>query len=359
MDKKNIAVLIIITLLVVVIAMLLVQRREAATSDDALGALFFRDLEQKLDDVAVVEIVQGKDRVTLQRDGETWRIKEKGGYAADFDKLKSLVLSIANLLSVEGKTSKADQYDKLGVTDPAAEDATHPGVTLKDANGTILAALVIGDAHDSDDGVKKQLYVRRLNDTQAWLVEGKVEVLTDAAAWLRKDRIADIFRSRMKSLDITLPDGAHYLVTKTSRDEKGFQYSPMPRNFKIRSQARLDDMSAALENVVPDDAIVADSFQFPATGVGHNEYRTFDGVVVKAALLQKDNKWYVKYEVAFDLSVAGTPSKSGGAVGESEKVKQEAESLAQNLKGWVFVLPEAKANLMIKKISDVLVPSTL
>ncbi len=352
MNQKNIAVLAIITLLIVIIAVLLVQRREAATSDDALGALFFRDLEQKLNDVATVEIVKDKDRVTLQRDGEIWRIKEKGGYAADFDKLKPLVLSIATLLSVEAKTSKSDQYEKLGVTGPTTEGATHPGVTLKDAGGATLATLVIGYAHDSDDGVKKQLYVRRLNDVQAWLVEGKVEVATDAAAWLRKDRIADIFRSRMKSMRISLPDGAQYFVAKTSPEDKGFQYSPLPRNTKIRSQARLDDMSAAVENVVPDDVFVAAGFEFPAAGVGRNEYRTFDGLVVTTALLQKDNKWHVKYEVAFDASAAG------GVVAEAEKAKKEAETLAQSLKGWVFVIPEEKAALMTKKISDVLVSST-
>lgn len=355
MDKKNITVLVIITLLVVIIAVLLAQRREAATSDDALGALFFRDLEQKLDDVATVEIVQGKDRVTLQHDGEVWRIKEKGGYPADFDKLKPLVLSIANLLSVEAKTSKADQYDKLGVTDPAAEDATHPGVTLKDAGGTTLIGVVIGDAHDSEDGVKKQLYVRRLNEPQAWLVEGQVQVLTDAAAWLKKDRVADIFRSRMKSMNITLPEGAHYLLTKTSSDEKGFQYSPLPPKFKIRSQARLDDMSAALENVVPDDVFVAEGFQFPATGVGHNEYRTFDGLVIKTSLLQKDDKWHVRYEVSFDANAGGTKPS---AAAEADKFKQEASALNQKLNGWVFVVPETKATLMTKKISDVLVASS-
>ncbi len=354
MDRKNIAVLVIITLLVVVIAVLLAQRREAATSDDALGALFFRDIEQKLNDVVTVEIVQGKEHITLQRDDETWRIKEKDGYAADFDKLKPLVLSIANLLRVEAKTGKADQYDKLGVTDPAAEDATHPGVILKDGNGETLAALVIGDVHDSDDGVKKQLYVRRLNEAQAWLVEGKVEVVTDAAAWLRKDRIVDIFRSRIKSLNITLPDGAHYLVTKASPEDKGFQYSPLPHNAKIRSQARLDDMSAALENVVPDDVFVADTVTFPATGVGHNEYHSFDGLAVKTALLQKDNKWYVKYEVSFDANA----TSKGAPSAESTKVKQEAETLAQSLKGRVFVIPEAKATLMTKKINDVLVSAT-
>lgn len=357
MDKKNIAVLVIITLLVVVITVLLVQRREASTSDDALGALFFRDLEAKLNDVTTVEIVQGKVRITLQQDGEIWRIKEKGGYAADFDKLKPLVMSIATLMNVEAKTSKSDQYDKLGVTDPAAGDATHPGVTLKDATGATLATLVIGDVHDSDDGVKKQLYVRRLNEAQAWLVEGKVEVITDAAAWVRKDRIADIFRSRMKSFSITLPDGGHYVITKASPEDKGFQYSQLPHNAKIRSQARLDDMSAALENVVPEDVFVANAVEFPANGVGHNEYRTFDGLVVKTALMQKDDKWYAKYEVAFDPNVAVATSKSVPSA-DLTKVKQEAETLAQKLKGWVFVIPEAKATLMIKKINDVLVTST-
>ena len=182
-----------------------------------------------------------------------------------------------------------------------------------------------------------------------------MQVLTDAAAWLKKDRVADIFRSRMKSMNITLPDGAHYLLTKTSSDEKGFQYSPLPPKFKIRSQARLDDMSAALENVVPDDVFVAEGFQFPATGVGHNEYRTFDGLVIKTSLLQKDDKWHVRYEVSFDANAGGTKPS---AAAEADKFKQEASALNQKLNGWVFVVPETKATLMTKKISDVLVASS-
>lgn len=353
MDKKKIIILGVITLLVVMIAVLLSQRRESATSDEAFGKAYFPGLDKSLNEVATVEIVQGAATITLQREGDVWRIKEKGGYAADFDKLQPLVMSIANLQRIEAKTSKPDQYEKLGVSDPSAAEAEHPGITLKDSKGTVMASLVVGNPRESDDGTKKMLYVRPLDGPQAWLVEGSVTVATDAGAWIRKSKVLDIYRSRIKSISVALPEGDRYLLTRDTPDAKAFRYLPPPRNTKIRSFARIDDMSAALENVVPEDAVVADSFDFSGKASGRVEYKTFDGLIINAMLTKHDDRWYVKYEVKQDAVKLAGAAPTGDV---ADKTKSEAEMLSRELGQWVFVLPETKAALMVRKSNDVLEP---
>lgn len=350
MDNKKIAILAVITLLVVAITVLLVQRRESATSDEALGTAYFPGLEQELNDVAAVEIVQGTTTITLHRDGQIWRIKEKGGYAADFDKLQPLVLSIANLQRIEAKTVKSDQYEKIGVTDPSLADAEHPGITLKDGKGRIMASLVVGNARDSDDGTKKLLYVRRLDDPQAWLVEGSVAIVTDAAAWIRKSKAMDIYRSRIKSITVALPEGDRYMLTRDTTDAKAFRYLPPPRNTKIRSFARLDDMTAALENVVPDDVLVAANYDFSGKPTARIEYRTFEGLVITATLAKDNERWYAKYEAKQDTA------KSSAAGDDGKNIQTEVETLVRELSPWVFLLPETKSALMVRKSNDVLEP---
>lgn len=353
MDRKKITSLVIITCLVVVIAVLLAQRRESATSDEAYGKLFFPELEQALNDIAVVEIVQGATTTTLLRDGEVWRIKEKGGFGADFDALKPLVVSIATLQRIEAKTSRPDQYEKIGVSDPSMPDAEHPGVTLKNGKGVVMASLVVGDARESDDGTKKLLYVRRLDEAQAWLVEGSVVVAIEPAPWIRKSQMLDIYRSRIKSISVALPEGDRYLLTRDSPDAKGFKYLPPPRNAKIRSFARLDDMAAALENVVPENVFVAAEFDFSKLPTASIEYKTFEGLAIKAVLAKKDEAWFVKYEVNFD---GDKKTKADSPADENKKIQLEAETLGNELGKWVFVLPETKVALMNRKTNDVLEP---
>jgi hypothetical protein len=295
--------------------------------------------------VAQIEIIRRGNTTTIARKDDTWHVREKAEFGADFNLIKDVVLSIARLKNVEAKTAKAEQYTKIGVEDPAGADAQGVGVRLKDASGTTLAAIVIGATRESDDGVRKLLYVRRLEEPQAWLVEGEVNVPDDAADWLQKTKVIDVFRSRIKSFSVALPEGDRYMIVRDAPDAKGFRYVPPPRGATIRSQARLDDMSAALEHVVPDDVYLAREMEFDPARSITNEYRTFDGLVVKAIAMQREERWYAKYAVSADAKTA------------DDKVKQEVLELGQSLDGKVFVLPDEKAALMNKKNADVLAPN--
>jgi hypothetical protein len=344
MNRNRIIYLAVTALVVVLGAVVYLAQRDAAVSDAAVGEPFVRDLEARANDVAQVEIIRGGTTTTIARTGDAWRVREKAGFGADFNVVKDVVLSIARLKRVEAKTTKAEQYAKIGVEDPAGAQAQSVGVRLKDASGAPLAAVVIGASRDSDDGVRKLMYVRGMDEPQAWLVEGEVKVPGDAADWLQKTKVIDVFRSRIKSFTVALPEGDRYMIVRDAPDAKGFRYVPPPRNAVIRSQARLDDMSAALEHVVPDDVYPASVVAFDPAQSLTNEYRTFDGLVVKASAMQKDERWYAKYAVSADAKSA------------DDKVKQEAANLARSLDEKVFVLPEAKAALMNKKNADVLAP---
>lgn len=344
MNTRRIITLAIATAVLVAATILALNYRERGVADAALGAPFFPGLATKANDIARVEIVKGRETVTLVRAGEGWTVAERNNYAADVAVLRPLVLELSQLKTVEAKTSKPDQYQKLGVEDPAGEDAASTGVTLKDAQGQVLASAVLGMNRDSDDGAKKMSYARRSGEAQAWLVEGQVNVPVEPRVWLSKEIVIDIFSSRIKSYSVSLPEGDRYLIARDKPDDKGFKYLPPPRTGKIRSQARLDDMAGALEHVTPLDVFPATAFPLDPAKVAKNEYRTFEGIVVKTTLQEKEGKTYVAYEVSADAAVTDTG-------------KQEAQAIAGKVNGWVFEIPDARAALMTKKNSDVLAPN--
>jgi hypothetical protein len=343
MNAKHIGFLGIATLVILVGTFLVKMNQTASVSDTVLGGRFFADLEQRVNEITTIEIVKGPTKITLARLGEKWVIRERADFPADIAEIRKLVVGLVGLKSVERKTSKAEQYEKLGVEDPAGVEATGVGVTLKDADGSVRAAAVIGNAYEGGDATRKMLYVRRLSEPQSWLVEGEIDVPVQTARWIEKIQVVDIFRSRMKSMKYALPSGEQYLIFRDTPDAKGFRYSPLPSGYAIRSQARLDDMASALEHVTPDDVVLKDATSFESGKTTFGEYRTFDGVVVKSQLIGKDDRWIATYTVA--IAEGTTPT---------EEVRKEVEAL-QPLSAWAFVIPEAKARTMSKPNDDVLV----
>ena len=207
MNAKHIGFLGLATLVILVGTFLVKMNQTASVSDTVLGGRFFSDLEQRANEITAIEIVKGPTKITLSRLGEKWVIRERADFPADIEQIRNLVVSLVGMKSVERKTSKVEQYEKLGVEDPAGADAVGVGVTLKDADGSVRAAVVIGNAYEGGDATKPMLYVRRLSEAQSWLVEGSIEVPTETARWIEKTQVADIFRSRMKSMKYVLPSG--------------------------------------------------------------------------------------------------------------------------------------------------------
>ena len=102
-------------------------------------------------------------------------------------------------------------------------------------------------------------------------------------------------------------------------------------------------MASALEHVTPEDVVLNEPALFEPAKTAYGEYRTFDGVVVKTKLINKDDKWVAAY--TFAIAEGATPS---------EEIKKDVQSL-QHLASWAFVIPESKARTMSKPNEDVLV----
>ncbi len=343
MNSKTIGLLGAATLLILVGALAINMHQSKTVSDTVLGEAFFPTLSQQANDISTVEIIKGSTKITLLRQGEQWVIAERANFPANVDAIRNLVFALVELKAVESKTSRQDQYEKIGVEDPAGPEATGVGVTLKGPDGAVRASLVVGNTYEGADATKPMLYVRRLNEQQSWLVQGTLTVPTETSAFIDKARVVDIFRSRVKSMKFVLASGEQYLIFRDKPDDKGFQYRPLPAGFTIRSQARLDDMASALEHVVPDDVLANAPSLFEEKGTSFGEYQTFDGVTVKSKLSQHEDKWIVSYSA----SIAENP-------GSAEDAKKTVEGV-NKLAAWAFVVPEAKALLMQKPNADVLV----
>jgi hypothetical protein len=334
MKSWGLLALIGATVAAVIVAVVLSSGPAGTVADRTSGAAVLPGFAQAAAQADRVVLVHGDQRITLVRRGDKWAVDEKSLYPVDSGKLRQLFLGLAELRYVEPKTSKPELYSRLEV-----EDAGKPGsksilVTVSGDKVGDVAALILGQRRtDALGGGVDGIYVRKPDDAQSWLARGTLELPTDITAWLDRTLI-DIGEDKVKEAVLTQPDGAKLDLARDKPEDKLALKDP-PADAKLKSDAVLDQPAQALAALELADVRKAEDMPFPAEGVSHARYTTFDGLTLDIDLLDKDGKHWARFKAE------GT--------GDAEKTASE---LNDKLSPWVYALLDYKAKLLTTKLAD-------
>src|SRR5688500_9695445 len=114
-------------------------QRAAATLGTVATETVLPGLINRVNDVATIEVVKGKDKVQVQRTADGWVMPDRGGYPVKFEVVKQNIVTMGELKTVEAKTAKPDLHSRIEVEDPAGADTKSAQITLKDADGKQIA----------------------------------------------------------------------------------------------------------------------------------------------------------------------------------------------------------------------------
>jgi hypothetical protein len=334
MKSWGLLALVGVTVAAVIAAVVLSWGPPGTVVDRASGAAVLPGFAQAAEQADRVVLVHGDQRITLVKQGDKWAVDEKSLYPVDPGKLRQLFLGLAELRYVEPKTRKPELYSRLEV-----EDAGKPGsksilVTVSGDKAGVMAALILGQRRtDALGGGVDGIYVRKPEDAQSWLARGTLELPTDIVAWLDR-KLIDIGEDKVKEAVLTQPDGAKLDLARDKPEDKLTLKDP-PADAKLKSAAVLDQPAQALAALELADVRKAADMPFPAEGVSHARYTTFDGLTLDIDLFDKDGKHWARF-------------KAAGA-GDAEKTAAE---LNDKLSPWVYALLDYKAKLLTTKLAD-------
>lgn len=285
----------------------------------------------------------GEVRVRLRRDEQRWRVLERDGYEADFERVRSLLRSLAEARRAEPRTADPRWYARLGVEDVAAPDAS--GIRL-DFPGTGLPGLIIGRADPAGRGH----YARVAGAAQSWLIDREFDLEADPVAWLERS-VMDLPASEIREVVIRHPDGD--IVHLKSGDTDGGEFvlfnvpagrsagpawniSPVANGL---SRVRLEDVRAHDGNL-PDDAVRA-------------LYTTIDGLNFVASLFADASGNWVHFTVS-----AETPVRPEGEEPDADQTEALVDAVAVDarLSPWQFRLSEFKYDNLSRRLEDLLEP---
>jgi hypothetical protein len=337
MQQRHLIVLVAATIVLVAAAVFAVASGDRGVSRAAPGERAFPALAAKLGDVTSVAITRNGSTLTMIRDGDSWLMSEKGNYPANADKIRQLVLALADLSLVEPKTQKPDLYPRLEVDDP--DKGKSALVAVKDKAGGTLAEAIVGKRrYDRLGAGNDGVYMRRPDDNRAWLARGTLDPSGEPSSWLDR-RILDISEKKIAKVALIQPDGAKLAISRSAPSDK-FAVEDAPPDAKFKSETTTSGPATALETLDLDDVKPRGEMAVPDKDITNASFTTFDGLTVDVRMFEQDKaNW-----------VAISASGSGNAEAEAKKIDEK-------ISAWTYAIPAYKANLLKTKLADLLEPA--
>jgi hypothetical protein len=287
-------------------------------------------------DVARIELEQGGDKLALARGkDDAWTVVQRNGYPVRADKVRSLLLALAEMRLVETRTRIPDKHKLLELEDTSAKDAKSRLVRLLDKDGKAIGEMILGKSlADAFGSGKGGIYVRRPGEAQTWLADRSPEVAILPRDWIERS-LLQLDATRNKELTIEQPDGQPPLVVKGKvKDGKpdGFELGePIPEGKRFKGSENADGIARSFAILDLDDVRKQVA---PAAGAAVRKATllTTDGMTLTYEIVkEKDATW-----------LAITPS------GSAEAVKDEVAKLTKRLGGWQFKLSTGAAENLLK-----------
>jgi hypothetical protein len=359
MSRKHFSWLLATTLVVAVAVLLVPVRTGKDTGFERTPLL--PELQQQVNELDWLRFVGAGDTViaTLQRADDHWRVEEAHGYRADWGRLRALLADLAQAQVIEAKTANPEFYDRLGVEDVAAAEASGVRVEFGESSG--LPAVIVGKTAEGRDG----RYARLQGEAQSVLIDRGLDLPAAREDWLDK-AIVDIADTEVVEFEIRHADGERVLARKVSADDENFQLQDIPEGREIQSAWTVDSLanglaSLNLEAVAPEDEVGWD-------GAARFGLVTADGLRVDVDLARQeapevgDEHWIRLqaglYQTAVESGVESAPTadgeSAGGRVEDTGGAAERAAEINARVSGWAYRIPKYKYDSMSKRLDDLL-----
>jgi hypothetical protein len=361
MSQRN--VLILLATVVVLVALVIFGQRG---SSGGSGKLLVPSLAAALNDVERVAITKANNEtvVTLERKPEGWVATNKNGYAADVGKLRQGLRALAEAKILEQKTANPELYSHLGVEDVSDDKAAGIAIALT-AKGKELPTLILGNADGS-----KHRYVRRAGEAQSYLIDKNPEFARGVGQWLDA-QIADVRSDRIAQVTITQPEGQVVRISKPNKDAANYDVADVPKGRELLYPGVANVIGNSLRELSLED--VEPAAASPPTKPTVVEFRTFDGLVVRAEGEKRGDASWVGFIASVDAAQAAQAARAaaaspapaaegaGAAANEAKPAAApdaaaEAARINAKVGPWRYKIATFQYDQMTRRLSDLLKP---
>jgi hypothetical protein len=363
MNNKSVGILIVSALVLAAGAAVVVSRSggdkrvAGVVSKDGKAELLLPKAREQMGRIAKVRIKRGAVETVLESreiDGKpAWVVASKGGYPAESDRVRRLIGELLEATVVEAKTAKPELYERIGVGDVDKPGSTGSLIELSDAEGNVISGVIVGNASQAPAGGDPALqtpryFVRRSGEGQSYLAAGNLTAGAEAMSWVTRTPFA-LDMQRVKSASVTVKAEGQadqvVAVSKEKPEDGAYVLVGMPEGRELKDEYAASRVAQGLVGVSIDDVAPASSVDMGKPDVV-TQAVTFDG-------LKEGKRWWA-FSASHSEPVVAPADEAGKAAVEAAKTT--AAEINKKHAGWVYVLPEYKASVMMTKMEELLKP---
>lgn len=303
----------------------------------------FPALRERPEAVAKVIITTPAGAITLARGADDrWVTPDRHDYPIAADKLRQLILQLADMRLIEAKTSLPDRYARLEVEDVGAE-AKSRLVRLEDADGTVLAEAILGKRRERLTGTEPSgIYLRRPDQAQSWLASGGIDLDEEVADWLEQEVVA-LQGERVQRIEMRPPAGDSYAVVRDA-PEAELRLDGLAEGEALKPDANLNQLAGALASVQLDDVKPVAEIAWPDEQ--HTvEVVTFDGVEVTLRLASLGDQHWLQVDAA-------TAARDDLKPDEASAAEEQATAINARTDGWAYQVSDFLFERLTKPRAD-------
>lgn len=310
---KSGSVKLLAIIVILLFGVLFALNRSDQQQGEPDGDRLVPELKSRLNDIASVTITDADGQLTLVREDDAWRVREKAGYPADTAALRQLLLAVAEAGKVEKKTANPELYERLGVQHP---DDGGDGVLVAASGPEFGFSLILGDSAQGD-----YRYARLPEQQQSWLIDRNPQLPDAVSGWLLSD-IVDIPSADVRSVTLRHEDGETIRLHKESPADVTFTVEGIPEDRELSYPTVVDSIAGVLANLTLDDVAEkgADAPP-PDTDV---IFETFDGLRIEISARTGEEETWITLAASADAVASPEPGASSAA-GDSDAAPGEME----------------------------------
>jgi len=315
------------------------EKKRRPSNAASLGQMLFKDL--KAADIASIRIAEAKNVLTLERKDERWTLAERGGFPADFARVREFVLKAIEL--------KAGQSEPIGEKDRARLNLDDSGTQIDflGAGGKPLGTLIIGkkyfkrEVENPAKAIGDGRFVLQPADpkTVYLVADPLIQATAKTSEWI--DRAA-FQAEKVKTLEVKFPEGGGSYRIERNADNADWKLAGLKPGEKLDvSRANAASYSLSLLDLA--DVLPKDTKDTGLDKPIEITAATLDGLTynIKVGKLQGDN-----YFTTFTSSGAIKPDAKDAERSKKLEERQPREKMLQN---YVLLIPKGRLEDTLKK----------
>lgn len=307
----------------------------AVSSAVGAGERLLPGLVEQANAVAEITVTSASGAITARRADGRWVLAESG-YPADPEKIGRLIVQLAQLTRLEPKTDNPEKYALLQVEAPDREGARSRLVTLKGADGGVLAEAILGKpAAGRVGGGREAQYARLPSEPASWLVQGAADPKPEFGAFA-DTRLLTLAGGDIRSATFRKPgEETPVEIRKAEPAADGqaqYEVANLPEGGKLRNAA---DARHAATDLARVDILDARPRKDGVTPAAEVEAETESGMKLRFRLVEEVGKPWLSIDVL-----------------EPGSDQAAADALAAKADGWEFAVSDHKARQFRKSLAD-------